>query len=107
MPTLDFVYYLALGTTPGMPVEDSVELEEHLSSSSATPIPSQLGIARSNHPTASPVPISDAAEVIRSAGRTMARMAFLPTNPLDEAMVDELLRTREAGRIKRPLRPRS
>lgn len=103
---LEIVYYLAVGTSAGIPLEDPVQVEEHLSSSSSTPVPVELGLVPSDS-TSSPAPISDAAEVIRSAGRTMARLAFLPTSPEDEAIVDELIRARQATKARRPISSRS
>jgi hypothetical protein len=103
MPTLEILYHLALaGTSAGMPIEESIDVEEHLSSSSSTPIPAELGIIRSDS-TASSVPISDAAQVVAAAGRVITRLAFLQTNPDDEAIVDELLRERLATKGRRPI----
>lgn len=82
---------------PERDCETVVVVEEHVSSRTSTPLPIHVG-PRVVDATFSRASESDAAATVRAAARVIERLAFLPTNAEDEAMVEQLVAERTSAR---------
>lgn len=81
---------------------EHIDVEERLSSASATPIPGPLARFDTTA-TEAPSVVDDASAVVRAAAKTVERLAFLPTDPKDEALVDALVARKMAPKKLEPL----